>query len=60
MVCGESKYCLLPDEPHDCNCYVVSAGGIRRMNIPPNLAFVEGVGDDKPGPMPDGKFLLMH
>lgn len=24
------------------------SGGIRRMNIPPNLAFIEGVGDDKP------------
>jgi hypothetical protein len=29
-------------------------GGIRRMNIPPQLAFVEGVGDGKPGPMPAG------
>ena len=28
------------------------AGGIRRLNIPPNVAFVEGVGDGKPGPMP--------
>jgi FKBP-type peptidyl-prolyl cis-trans isomerase len=29
-------------------------GGVRRMNIPPNMAFVSGVGDDKPGPMPAG------
>jgi hypothetical protein len=31
------------------------AGGVRRINIPPNMAFVDGVGDDKPGPMPYGK-----
>eukprot|EP01036_Dinobryon_divergens_P033009 gene33009-42706_t len=29
-------------------------GGVRRINIPPNMAFVDGVGDDKPGPMPYG------
>jgi FKBP-type peptidyl-prolyl cis-trans isomerase FkpA len=29
-------------------------GGIRRMNIPPALAFVEGVEDGKPGPLPTG------
>eukprot|EP00600_Ochromonadales_sp_CCMP1393_P005863 CAMPEP_0174962242 /NCGR_PEP_ID=MMETSP0004_2-20121128/4677_1 /TAXON_ID=420556 /ORGANISM="Ochromonas sp., Strain CCMP1393" /LENGTH=160 /DNA_ID=CAMNT_0016210757 /DNA_START=334 /DNA_END=816 /DNA_ORIENTATION=- len=29
-------------------------GGIRRMNIPPELAFVEGVDDGKPGPLPTG------
>ena len=32
----------------------MKVGGIRRMNIPPNVAFTEGVGDDKPGPMPQG------
>jgi hypothetical protein len=30
----------------------MKVGGVRRMLIPPNLAFVEGVGDNKPGPMP--------
>ena len=29
-------------------------GGVRRVNIPPGEAFTEGVGDDKPGPMPAG------
>ena len=29
-------------------------GGIRRMIIPPALAYSAGVGDDKPGPMPAG------
>ena len=29
-------------------------GGVRRLNIPPNLAFVDGVDDDKPGPIPSG------
>eukprot|EP01035_Chromulina_nebulosa_P018502 gene18502-24219_t len=29
-------------------------GGIRRVNIPPKLAFVEGVEDGKPGPIPNG------
>ena len=32
----------------------MKVGGVRRMNIPPNMAFVSGVGDDKPGPMPAG------
>lgn len=32
----------------------MKVGGIRRINIPPKMAFTEGVGDDKPGPMPDG------
>ena len=32
----------------------MQVGGVRRMNIPPNVAFIEGVGDDKPGPMPAG------
>ena len=32
----------------------MKVGGVRRMNIPPNVAFVAGVGDDKPGPMPAG------
>eukprot|EP00607_Mallomonas_marina_P000752 CAMPEP_0182434440 /NCGR_PEP_ID=MMETSP1167-20130531/69834_1 /TAXON_ID=2988 /ORGANISM="Mallomonas Sp, Strain CCMP3275" /LENGTH=144 /DNA_ID=CAMNT_0024624323 /DNA_START=232 /DNA_END=666 /DNA_ORIENTATION=+ len=27
-------------------------GGVRRLLIPPELAFTQGVGDDKPGPMP--------
>jgi len=31
-----------------------SVGGVRRINIPPSMAFVEGVGEGKPGPMPDG------
>lgn len=26
--------------------------GIRRMNVPSNMAFVQGVEDDKPGPLP--------
>jgi hypothetical protein len=29
-------------------------GGIRRIVIPPSLAFVEGLEDDKPGPIPEG------
>ena len=33
-------------------------GGVRRINIPPNMAFVDGVGDDKPGPMPYGRDVL--
>jgi FKBP-type peptidyl-prolyl cis-trans isomerase len=32
----------------------MKVGGVRRMNIPPLMAFVAGVGDDKPGPMPAG------
>ena len=32
----------------------MKVGGVRRMNIPPNAAFTEGVGDGKPGPMPEG------
>jgi hypothetical protein len=32
----------------------MKVGGIRRITIPSNLAFVEGVGDGKPGPMPAG------
>ena len=32
----------------------MKVGGVRRMNIPPSVAFVAGVGDDKPGPMPAG------
>ena len=32
----------------------MKVGGVRRMNIPPELAFVEGVGEGKPGPMPQG------
>ena len=32
----------------------MKTGGVRRMNIPPELAFVEGVGEGKPGPMPAG------
>ena len=32
----------------------MKVGGVRRMNIPPKMAFVSGVGDDKPGPMPAG------
>lgn len=27
-------------------------GGVRRMTIPSSLAYVEGVGDGLPGPMP--------
>jgi hypothetical protein len=29
-------------------------GGVRRLNIPPKMAFVNGVDDDKPGPIPNG------
>lgn len=32
----------------------MKVGGVRRMNIPASSAFVLGVGDDKPGPMPAG------
>lgn len=32
----------------------MKVGGVRRMNIPPSAAFVSGVGDNKPGPMPAG------
>ncbi len=32
----------------------MKAGGIRRLLIPPNLAYVEGVESDKPGPVPVG------
>eukprot|EP01041_Mallomonas_annulata_P005970 gene5970-12043_t len=31
----------------------MKVGGVRRLLIPPQLAFVQGVGDDKPGPMPN-------
>mmetsp|Transcript_18361 Transcript_18361/g.39743 ORF Transcript_18361/g.39743 Transcript_18361/m.39743 type:complete len:258 (-) Transcript_18361:116-889(-) len=30
------------------------AGGIRRIVIPPELAYVDGVEDGKPGPVPEG------
>lgn len=29
-------------------------GGIRRIVIPPSLAYVEGLGEDSPGPIPPG------
>ena len=29
-------------------------GGIRRIVIPPNMAYVDGVEDGKPGPVPTG------
>eukprot|EP00957_Ditylum_brightwellii_P168455 12822747-Ditylum_brightwellii.AAC.1 len=29
-------------------------GGIRRIIIPPELLYVRGVEDDKPGPVPQG------
>lgn len=32
----------------------MKVGGVRRINVPPAYAFVEGVGDGKPGPMPAG------
>mmetsp|Transcript_22848 Transcript_22848/g.40980 ORF Transcript_22848/g.40980 Transcript_22848/m.40980 type:complete len:228 (+) Transcript_22848:64-747(+) len=32
----------------------MSVGGIRRIIIPPGLSYVEGVEDDKPGPVPEG------
>ena len=32
----------------------MKVGGIRRIVIPPSLAYVEGVGDDCPGPVPPG------
>jgi hypothetical protein len=32
----------------------MKVGGVRRINIPSKLAYIEGVGDDKPGPMPAG------
>lgn len=30
----------------------MKVGGVRRLSIPPSLAFVEGAGDNLPGPMP--------
>jgi FKBP-type peptidyl-prolyl cis-trans isomerase len=32
----------------------MKAGGVRRLLIPPSLAYVDGLDDDKPGPMPQG------
>ena len=32
----------------------MKVGGIRRIVIPPNMAYVEGVEDGKPGPVPTG------
>lgn len=39
----------------DVITYLCRVGGIRRINIPPNMAFIEGVEDGKPGPIPDGE-----
>jgi FKBP-type peptidyl-prolyl cis-trans isomerase len=32
----------------------MKAGGVRRLLIPPSLAYVEGLEDGKPGPLPAG------
>ena len=32
----------------------MKVGGIRRIVIPPNMSYIEGVEDGKPGPMPKG------
>ncbi|KAL7528916.1 hypothetical protein ACHAXR_002700 [Thalassiosira sp. AJA248-18] len=32
----------------------IRVGGIRRIIIPPELSYVEGVEDGKPGPVPEG------
>lgn len=32
----------------------MTAGGVRRLLIPPSLAFVKGLEDGKPGPLPYG------
>ena len=32
----------------------MKVGGIRRVVIPPSLAYVEGLGDGMPGPIPEG------
>ena len=41
-----------------CQCcadrFYTVAGGVRRLLIPPSLAFVEGLEDGKPGPLPAG------
>jgi FKBP-type peptidyl-prolyl cis-trans isomerase len=33
----------------------MNVGGARRLLIPPSLAFVDGLDDGKPGPMPQGR-----
>ena len=38
----------------------MKVGGVRRITIPPQLAFVEGVGDDKPGPMPGHQLIIIY
>jgi FKBP-type peptidyl-prolyl cis-trans isomerase len=32
----------------------MKSGGVRRLLIPPSLAYVEGLDDGKPGPLPSG------
>ena len=32
----------------------MTAGGVRRVLIPPSLAYVKGLEDGKPGPLPYG------
>lgn len=32
----------------------MASGGVRRLLIPPSLAYVDGLDDGKPGPMPVG------
>ena len=32
----------------------MKVGGVRKLNTPANTAFVAGVGDGQPGPMPAG------
>lgn len=36
------------------NIAYIVVGGVRRLLIPPSLAYVDGLEDGKPGPLPAG------